>query len=158
MRARVSDAVRNLLIVCGMLLVALGAYTAARHWQERGDSYQRVASDSGCDLRQGPCRREVAGGTVVFAITPSTIPLMQPLALRVEVQGLEVDGATVELRGLNMDMGLNRTRLAPLQAGVWTGETILPVCSQTEMKWEAAVRIDGDSRLEIPFLFRTSRP
>jgi len=45
-----------------------------------------------------------------------------------------------------------------LESGVWTGETILPICSQREMKWEAAVRLDADSRSEIPFLFRTSRP
>jgi len=154
----VSDGARNLLIAGGMLLVALAAYTAARHWQAGSAVYHRVAADAGCDLRGGPCRREVAGGAVVFAITPADIPLMRPLTMRVEVEDLPVSGVVVEVRGLNMDMGLNRTRLQQLESGVWTGETILPICSQREMKWEAAVRLDADSRSEIPFLFRTSRP
>ena len=52
-----SDTARNLLIGAGMLLVALAAYTGARYWQAGTVSYQRIAPDRNCDLRQGPCRR-----------------------------------------------------------------------------------------------------
>jgi hypothetical protein len=56
-----------------------------------------------------------------------------------------------------MDMGLNRTLLQGIQDGRWEGETILPICSQRRMQWEAAVRLDGDGRFEVPFVFDTRR-
>ena len=64
----------------------------------------------------------------------------------------------VEIRGLNMEMGLNRTQLTPIGEGSWAGETILPVCSQRRMEWEAAVQLDLEQRYELPFLFHTTRP
>jgi hypothetical protein len=100
----------------------------------------------------------VAGGWVDFSIEPASVPLMKTLALAVTTQGLDVRGVTVEIRGLNMDMGFNRTPLSRAAGGRWTGETILPVCSQRRMEWEAAVQLDVGPRLEVPFAFRTERP
>ena len=83
---------------------------------------------------------------------------MKPLRITADVEGLAVQNVHVEIRGLNMDMGLNRTRLEETAQGHWEGETILPVCSQRRMEWEAAVRLDADRRVEVPFVFHTVRP
>ena len=64
---------------------------------------------------------------------------MRPLGLTLETEGLAVDRAWIEIRGLNMDMGLNRTQLSRHPEGQWRGETILPICSRRRMDWEAAV-------------------
>ena len=138
--------------------LALGAYLAASHWQDAQSVYPRAESGIECDLRQGPCRQLLGGGVVEFAIEPATIPLMQSLQLVVRTEGLDVDAAHVEIRGLNMDMGLNRTRLEQVSAGDWRGETILPICSQRRMLWEAAVQLEGEQRAELPFAFETLRP
>ena len=96
---------------------------------------------------------------MVFSIMPQPVPLMRPLQLAVEVVGLDARGVAVEIRGLNMDMGLNRTLLAKSHTGRWKGETILPLCSQRLMEWEAGVRlITEQGRFEVPFLFATKRP
>lgn len=95
---------------------------------------------------------------MTLAITPSQIPLMQPLRLSVVIAGLTAREIGVEIRGLNMDMGLNRTLLTPVADGRWEGETILPLCSQRRMEWEAAVLLRADQRLEVPFRFHTERP
>lgn len=156
--AGVSEKLRTAVIIVGMILAAVASYTAARLWQEDGSAYQRTAVVSGCDLEAGPCQQTLGGGEISFSITPRPIPLMRTLTLAVGLSGVDAAAVVVEIRGLNMDMGLNRVRLQRDGSGVWRGETILPVCSQRRMEWEAAVRLDSGSGYEIPFLFNTTRP
>jgi len=146
------------LTLLAFVLVALTAFFAARHWQASQDSWTRVQIEAGCDLHQGACRHTLGGGAVVFSISPAEIPLMKPLRLQLVAEGVELDAVTVEIRGLNMDMGLNRTRLEHLGGARWAGETILPVCSQRTMEWEAAVLVEAGGRFELPFRFSTTRP
>lgn len=148
------------MIMAALVFAALAAagYLLARYWQTAQPAYSRIEVGAPCDLRAGPCSVSVAGGLLEFAIGPRDIPLMRPLSLQVEVANMAVEGVTVEIRGLNMDMGLNRTRLHPLGNGRWQGETILPICSQRVMEWEAAVQLTGAPDVEVPFTFHTSRP
>ncbi len=144
------------LLVFG--LIAVAAFYGARYWQSARDAYTRVQGAGECDLGAGPCQQSLAGGSVVFSIEPGEIPLMKPLALAVATEGLAVAGVVVEIRGLNMDMGLNRTVLTRSGDGPWRGETILPICSQRQMEWEAAVQLEANGRYEVPFAFQTTRP
>ena len=139
-------------------LIAAAAFQGARIWQSARATPVRVEPTADCDLRAGPCRQALAGGSVTFSISPVEIPLMKPLKLAVITEGLAPESMVVEIRGLNMEMGLNRTQLTPIGGGSWAGETILPVCSQRQMEWEAALQLDLDRRYELPFLFRTTRP
>jgi hypothetical protein len=133
-RQRGDAKVRDALTLLGLVLLAVAAYFAARHWQADQVSYARVEPLDACDLRTGPCRQPVDGGLTERAVQ-------------------------VEIRGLNMAMGLNRTPLTRMPGGGWQGETILPICSQTRMRWEAAVRLDTAGQgFEIPFPFQTFRP
>lgn len=141
-----------------MILIAFASYTAVRYWQEQDSRYRRMDPVPGCDLAAGPCRRVLDDGEVSLSITPGPIPLMQPLTLQVGLVGIEVTAVVVEIRGLNMDMGLNRVRLQQQAPGVWSGETILPICSRRRMEWEAAVRLGDGPGVEIPFPFSTTRP
>lgn len=133
------------------------AFLGGRYWQEARPAYQRLAGPSECDLRAGPCVQPVGDGRLSFSITPATIPLMKTLELEVRTRGLKIDGVVVDIRGLNMDMGLNRTSLVRTADQVWRGETILPVCSQRRMMWEAAVQFDAQGHFEVPFPFETNR-
>lgn len=148
---------RTWVIVLGMIVVASASYTLARYWQDRDSHYRRLAPVADCDLHAGPCRAVLADGEVELSISPRAIPLMTPLQIAVSVSGLDAAAVVVEIRGLNMDMGLNRVRLQHVD-GVWRGETILPVCSQRRMEWEAAVRLDAGGSYELPFVFWTTRP
>jgi hypothetical protein len=151
------DRLRKVALVLGSLLLMALAYAAARYWQTETDDFARQTLSAACDLRAGPCRHALGEGVVTLAIAPRSIPLMQPLRLEVDAEGLDVVEALVEIRGLNMDMGLNRTRLTRRADGRWVGETILPICSQRRMEWEAAVRLIGRQRIEVPFPFYTVR-
>ena len=93
-----------------------------------------------------------------FEVAPKGIPLMKPLSLEVALDGIAVDGVQVDIKGLNMGMGLNRTRLAQSSPHVWRGNTLLPVCSKQVMKWEASVWLEVNGEvLAIPHQFETQR-
>jgi hypothetical protein len=140
-----------------LLLLAVAAFFAARHWQAGGSSFSTPAGVEPCHLENGNCTLQVEGQRVMFAIEPPGIPLMQTLALTVLVSGDEPADVTVEIVGLNMEMGLNRTRLDLAPDGNWRGETILPICSQRMMEWEARVLLDGRQSWSLPFRFETRR-
>jgi hypothetical protein len=143
------------VLVAGFL--AVGGFLLARQWQVDSASYQRIAGPADCDLRAGPCRVTLPHGELAFSISPNDIPLMQTLTLEVETNVAGVEGVVVDIRGLNMDMGLNRTQLSAGGGGSWRGETILPICSQRRMEWEAAVQLAGPRAVEAPFPFATVR-
>lgn len=152
------ESLKAALTLTALLLLAVGGFFVARHWQAAAPAYERISPVQPCDLRAGPCSEQVSDGRVSLEISPNGIPLMQTLTLTAQTVGLEPDGVEVVIRGLNMDMGLNRTRLEPVGDGRWTGETILPICSQRRMEWEAVVRLGPDPGVEIPFAFFTNRP
>jgi hypothetical protein len=154
----VGETFRGVSTLLVFLAIAVLAFFGARHWQAAQSDYTRVEARDDCDLRAGACRRRIDGGAISLSVTPASIPLMKPLRIIADVEGLAVQGVLVEIRGLNMDMGLNRTSLEQTAEGRWEGETILPVCSQRRMEWEAAVRLDADRRVEVPFVFHTVQP
>jgi len=155
----VNEKARGALTLLVFALIALAAFYAARYWQSAQGGHMRVQGPADCELNVGPCRQSLAGGKVTFSIEPGEIPLMEPLKLTVVVEDLAVAGVVVEIRGLNMEMGLNRTALTRADdGGHWQGETILPICSQRRMEWEAAVQLEGGEHYEVPFPFHTTRP
>lgn len=150
---------RNGIVIAALLIaLAAGSFFVARTWQAPSVSYERLPAAEGCDLRGGPCSLIRGQGRMTFSVLPSEIPLMETLSLLVEISGFDVDGVKVDIRGLNMDMGLNRTVLEQTKKGTWEGETILPLCSQRRMEWEAVVQLDSAERVEVPFPFVTDRP
>jgi hypothetical protein len=149
---------RQSLVVALVVAAGLAAFFGTRAWQDHRNDFIVPPQAVGCQLLDGRCRQHLAQGAVVLEVDPPDIPLMQSLTLNVHAENLAAEAVTVDIRGLNMDMGLNRTRLRQADNGRWQGETILPVCSQRRMEWEAQVQISGAQRIAVPFLFFTERP
>jgi hypothetical protein len=145
--------------MAGIIVLGLAAFFGARHWQERNQEYLKPEMAVGCELQYGSCRQALDAGAVTFAIDPPEVPLMKTLSLTVATERIPaVEGVVVEIRGLNMEMGLNRTVMQRDAEGRWRGETILPICSQRRMEWEAVALIDATVGIAVPFLFYTERP
>lgn len=151
-------AVQLATAVAAIGVLGVGGFLLGRAWPVLFPDLETLDLDPGCDLRAGPCERALpGGGRLRFAVSPRHLPLMQPLQLTVELQGLAVQGVQVDIVGLSMDMGPNRTRLQPT-AGGWSGSTVLPVCSRSVMEWQAAVWLERDGpTLAIPHRFQTRR-
>jgi len=113
--------------------------------------------DTSCDLRKGACTSDLpTGGKVRFSITPQTIPILHPLQLNVETQGIVVSNVWVDLIGIGMDMGYNRPQLSALDQTHFLGKAILPVCVRSKMQWEARVLLQTEKDLiMVPFRFMT---
>ncbi|MCF6190353.1 MAG: hypothetical protein L3J51_07735 [Cocleimonas sp.] len=110
-----------------------------------------------CDLRKGRCSSALpGGGKVVFSIHPKNIPLLSPLQLDVEIEGVEVSNIDVDFVGIGMDMGYNRSKLKAVEKTHFTGNGMLSICARSKMDWEARVSLQTEKGLIIvPFRFFT---
>jgi hypothetical protein len=96
---------------------------------------------------------------VTFGIEPRSIPVVKPLTLSVEMEGLEGERVEVDFAGVDMEMGFNRPQLSASGEGRYSGPGMLPVCVREVMEWEARVLIHTQSGiLAAPFRFTTVSP
>lgn len=114
-----------------------------------------VSPEGGCDLQSGSCGAVLPqGGRLKFSLSPRPIPVSDPIALVVALEGMEADRVTVDFAGVSMNMGFNRPRLAPGGPGRFVGQATLPVCVTGRMVWQATVLVEtGQTRIAVPFRF-----
>jgi hypothetical protein len=150
-----------LWIVAGLLLAAVSAVAVYKTWPVMFPKVHTAAPlNPACDLRAGPCTSPLpAGASITFAIEPRSIPVVQPLQLRVDLVGLQAQGVQIDFRGVDMNMGFNRPTLQAQGAGHYAGEGRLPVCVRDAMQWEARVLVQTDEGLiSAPYRFITVKP
>ncbi|MBU0500512.1 MAG: hypothetical protein KJ558_06510 [Gammaproteobacteria bacterium] len=133
-----------------------------------------LSPDPACDLRAGDCRLVFPSGEgVVFRILPRDIPLIEPIQIQVDLEGLQARKVMVDFAGIGMNMGFNRPELKPVgrqhdaQEGAsvpggripgvtFAGSTRIPVCVRKRMDWEARVMVETPEGLRVaPFRFYT---
>jgi len=116
-----------------------------------------LSPDPACDLRAGDCRLTFPGGEgVVFRILPREIPLIEPIRIEVELEGLQARKVLVDFAGIGMNMGFNRPELKPVAGQGFAGTTRIPVCVRKRMDWEARVMVETPGGLWVaPFRFYT---
>lgn len=118
--------------------------------------------NTSCDLRKSMCSVALpGGGKAMLSIAPKTIPVMKPLTLQVFTEGVSASAVEVVFVGIGMDMGYNHTKLeaADTKTGNhFKGTIIIPICTQSQMEWEARVLLQT-SRGEIvaPFRFYSQK-
>jgi len=110
-----------------------------------------------CDLRNGMCTAHLPKeGEVSFVITPQNIPLLQPLTLEVLTKGINASTVEVDIMGLEMDMGYNRTTLNAETNHHFKGKTTIPICIRNKMNWQANVLLQTNQGLiSVIFHFET---
>jgi hypothetical protein len=115
--------------------------------------------DPQCDLRRGACTARLPdGGEVRLELDPKTLPLLEPLRIAVDVEGLRALGVEVDFAGVDMNMGYNRPALAAEGTGRFVGTTVLPVCVRHRMDWEARVLVrTPEGVVAAPYRFSTYR-
>lgn len=138
-----------------MSVLALVSVFAFSHLS--GAQPDRFLVDTGCDLQTSPCTATAEGGrSIRFAIAPEGIPLLEPLAVSVALQGIEASSVEVVFRGVDVDMGRLLYPLHSQGKHYFTGGASLSVCTQRRMTWEALVVVTGQGRrYAVPFLFDT---
>jgi hypothetical protein len=95
-----------------------------------------------CDLRDGPCARPLeGGGEVTLELAPRPLRTMQDLAVRVQVSGAAADEVSVRFAMPGMEMGENRSALAPTGGGRFDGKAVLVRCRSGRKDWIAEVHV-----------------
>jgi hypothetical protein len=138
-------------IIAALLLVGRGP--------QAPESVYVLALDPQCDLQGGPCALVLpGGGRIELEITPRPIRVLEPMTLSVRLEGLAARTVEVDFSGVDMYMGYNRFALHPQSEGLYTGEGVLPICTEQRMPWEANVLVDArEGMLAAPFRFVTER-
>jgi hypothetical protein len=109
----------------------------------------------GCDLNHSVCTAPLPeGGKVSFSLTPRPIPVIAPLEMSVDVEGISAAKVAIDFAGVSMNMGFNRPTLSSISPGRFAGQATLPVCVTGRMMWQATVLIEsGRTRIAVPFRF-----
>lgn len=112
-----------------------------------------VQPDPGCDLQQRACTVELPGrGKVELSMGTRPVPMVKPFAIEVTSTGFSPELIEVDFAGVDMNMGLNRSRLMALGNGRYRAETSLPVCISGKMDWQVTVLVEtGSERIAIPY-------
>ena len=113
-----------------------------------------------CNLHEGPCTARQGDQAVTLEITPHPIPVAKPLQVTVRLTHIPAKAVALDMTGLNMYMGFNRTHLRPIKPDIWTGQSIIAFCTNRVMQWQVSVLItrpDGQI-IQVPFYLETYRP
>lgn len=143
----------DLAIIAALGLIAFLGYRYSPLLLPKADL--TLTPTPGCDLNQQACTADMGGGgRIELAIAPHPIPVIRPLKATVTLTGIVAGKVEVDFAGVAMDMGLNRITLASTGAGIFTGETTIPVCVTGRMAWRATVVVETDrQRIAVPFQF-----
>lgn len=121
---------------------------------------QAIATiEQGCNLHTGPCSSYLSSGErIKLTIEPKPIPVIKPITIKVDIQGIKPLSVEVDFSGVDMNMGYNHVNLESQSEGVFIGQGVLPVCIHDTMSWEAKVLVQTENGLiSAPYRFATSK-
>lgn len=149
---------KRLIDLAGFLLIALillVGYKLSPLLLPKADI--TLLPDPSCDIQRGPCALDLPdGGRLVLSLGDGPVPVLKPVPIDVQVNGLQPSKVEVDFAGVDMNMGLNRTELSASKPGNFTGSATLPVCVTGRMDWRATVMVEtGRQRIAIPFVFES---
>ena len=104
--------------------------------------------EQSCRLNNGACSSlSNFFGRISVEVTPKNFPAFKPLSVKVTVENPLVSGIEVSLQGKDMFMGPNTTFLTNNGQGLWSGSSVIPVCSvDINMIWLVNITLLGDER------------
>jgi hypothetical protein len=149
----------GLLFVLALTL-ALGILLGA-HWLYSRYAMPPAARQVSCDLGAQPCHvRLPDGGEMRVEITPRPIQALAPLTIEVSLMdtSLAPNEIRLDFSGIDMEMGINRTRLRKTAPGRFHGQGTLPVCMTGRMRWQATFILEGRKPFFVSFPFESATP
>ncbi|MRR49708.1 MAG: SCO family protein [Rhodocyclaceae bacterium] len=150
----------RLVLVLAMLVLAawvIGRYYAPTEQQVATPMLARILT-SHCNLQQNLCSASSPEGVKIsLVLSPRPVEYFKSIRAEVVVEGAAAESVQLDFSGADMGTSFNRQQLQPSgEAGHFSGEVMLPVCSKASMDWQATVLTKvGDKNIAIPFLFNT---
>jgi hypothetical protein len=113
---------------------------------------QRVIVQT-CRLNDGACLYSSSYfGDVLVEVSPKEFPAFKPLSVFVALASPLVKSISVSFQGKDMFMGPNSVSLNKTLQGVWSGDTMIPVCSvDPNMVWLVQLTLIGEESEQLVF-------
>lgn len=146
-------------VLVGLLLT--GQWLGARYLGDApvGAPQSVLLGTGQCSPLGEECVVRGKGGVALALRLPEAVPPLTRFAIEVRVAGIDAESVTVDFEMPDMDMGLNRARLARVAradtSDRWTGAASLPVCLTGRLDWVARVIVrtaDAAYRADFPFI------
>ncbi|PKF81303.1 hypothetical protein CW749_01285 [Vibrio sp. vnigr-6D03] len=141
---------QKLIPVTFIFLALLAGYFTPSLLDAMQSDTQAVDLDDYCMLSTTPCK---SGGTTIVMEHDSTQPL-EPTRVFVVWPESQAQSLTLEMEGLEMDMGVVKFRLEGQGNGHYEGELMLPVCTIDTMTWYGQLS-DGQKEVQTALKMRT---
>ncbi|MFW3614911.1 hypothetical protein [Billgrantia antri] len=150
----------RLLMLVTLLTLCVALWYLAAHLLRGEADVDWHTATLPCDLHQSACTASLGGGrTLTLDVEASgRIRALELLPLTVRVDGIEVEAASVDFSGRDMDMGLHRFPLSKQDSGRFEGVGQVPICTESVMPWQAQVVVEtAEGRLGSRFDFTVER-
>lgn len=144
----------SIVIALALACIIVAGHKLSARWRSADAT---VLPRSPCDPSARECTIALPiGGQLSLSIEPRPVRALEKLALTVKVAGLHARQIEIDFDGANMSMGYNRPVLEGSN-GVFSGQTILPVCVTGTMTWKATVLVTTEQgRFAAPFQFEVA--
>lgn len=145
---------RHSMFLFGALFALLSL--SACQSDPEGDIWPLVTD---CDLHEQTCVSQSQSAQVQLTLMPQPIPIAKPLSVKAHLSGLDAHKVELDISGINMYMGYNRTRLQAdaERPGVFNGTAMLAFCTNEVMLWQVTLLVHhADGQItQIPFQLET---
>ena len=127
----------NKIVLVLVIVLFAGAYFAGK-WLQTEDSEQQSVRQqmqyAECSPALQDCIAFIQGRKLVirFLQPPSAL---KPFTVQLSIDELQADSVRLEFFMKDMDMGVNRYSLEPVDEHSWSTRVILPVCSLGRHDW-----------------------
>lgn len=150
----------RLMMLATLLTLCVALWYMAAHLLRGQTDVDWHLATQPCDLHRGACSANLGEGrTLTLSVdAPRGIRALELLPLTVHVDGVEVQSASVDFIGRDMDMGLHRFPLNKQDKGRFEGVGQVPICTDSVMPWQAQVVVEtAEGRLGSRFNFTVER-
>lgn len=153
---------RLITFLLGLVVLSLSACHSP--FSDEEDIADVWPTDKSCHLHSGQCTLKHGNQQVTLSISPNNpIPVARLLNAKVALTNIPAKSVQIDITGLNMYMGYNRTNLSPVapakpgQPKQYNGNIILAFCTNDTMQWQLSVLITTPKGkiISAPFLLTT---
>ena len=81
-------------------------------------------------------------------LSPRPVPVLRPITINVRFDNKTAATAWLDLKGVDMDMGLNRAKLQAQDGKTLQGQITIPICLTGTMRWQLELHLDEGPQSE----------
>ncbi len=158
-KSKSSRTQRLLRIIAILVLAILLAKLGQHFWHSKNKSVPTPSRQQNCDLHQQACTVLMKDGkSVTLEVSPKSIPLGKPIALKVTLKKIQPKNVSAILTALKSGRSSSTINLTPKRNNSYTGSVTLRKTSDPKQRWMILVVINTEElNIAVPYKFYISQ-